>query len=62
MKNHCRNNSPHPTTVCAWCNGVIRLGAAKISHGICSPCRTKWFGKLTRGAAAMAAIPLQKSA
>jgi hypothetical protein len=61
MKTSHRNNSARPTTVCAWCNGVIRRGAAKISHGICAPCRAKWFGKLT-GAAGMAAIPLPKSA
>jgi hypothetical protein len=61
MKNLRRNSSPHPTMVCAWCSGVIRPGAAKISHGICVPCRTKWFGQLTRHAT-MAAMPLPKSA
>jgi hypothetical protein len=51
MKSQRPNSSSRPTTVCAWCHGVIRPGAAKVSHGICVPCRAKWFGKVTRGAA-----------
>jgi hypothetical protein len=35
-----------PTLICAWCKGVMRHGASKVSHGICKPCATHWFGKL----------------
>ena len=34
-----------PTLVCAWCKGVIKTGAPKISHGICRPCAAQFFGK-----------------
>lgn len=50
-----------PTIVCAWCKQVIRRGEAKVSHGICSPCRQKWFGKTGHGGAAVAA-PIRKTA
>jgi hypothetical protein len=61
MKALRHHKSSRPTTVCAWCNGVIRPGAAKISHGICVPCRAQWFGKLRR-TAALVAVPLPKTA
>jgi hypothetical protein len=32
-----------PTLVCAWCKIVIRSGAPKCSHGICRPCRLRYF-------------------
>lgn len=38
-----------PTLACAWCKGVIRVGAPKVSHGICRSCAAQWFGKLAPG-------------
>ena len=32
-----------PTIVCSWCKKVLRIGAPKISHGICRPCASTFF-------------------
>ena len=61
MKSLHRKIRHHPTTVCAWCKGVIHRGEGKVSHGICAPCREKWFGKMT-GRAAFGALPLPNGA
>jgi len=51
---HSRATAPLlPTVVCAWCKGVVRKGNVKISHGICRPCRTQFFGKRAAAAASM---------
>jgi len=34
-----------PTIVCSWCKQVLRIGAPKISHGICPPCAALFFGR-----------------
>jgi hypothetical protein len=34
-----------PTIVCSWCKQVLRIGTPKISHGICAPCATLFFGR-----------------
>ena len=34
-----------PTIICSWCKHVLRIGAPKISHGICPPCATLFFGR-----------------
>jgi hypothetical protein len=34
-----------PTIVCSWCKQVLRIGAPKISHGICPPCAATFFGR-----------------
>lgn len=35
-----------PTLVCSWCKQVLRIGAPeKISHGICAPCASTFFGR-----------------
>jgi hypothetical protein len=34
-----------PTLVCSWCKRVLRIGAPKISHGICRPCAATFFGR-----------------
>jgi len=34
-----------PTIVCSWCKQVVRIGTAKISHGICPPCAVLFFGR-----------------
>jgi len=34
-----------PTIVCSWCRHVLRVGTPKISHGICAPCATLFFGR-----------------
>jgi hypothetical protein len=34
-----------PTLVCAWCQNIMKLGAPKISHGICRDCTARFFGK-----------------
>ncbi len=34
-----------PTIVCSWCKQVVRSGAPKVSHGICPPCGTLFFGR-----------------
>ena len=34
-----------PTIVCSWCKQVLRIGAPKISHGICRPCVATFFGR-----------------
>jgi hypothetical protein len=44
-----------PTLVCAWCKGLVRRGAPKVSHGICKPCATRWFGKFRPARPAIAA-------
>ena len=38
-----------PTIVCSWCKQVLRIGAPKISHGICSPCASIFFGRKLPG-------------
>jgi hypothetical protein len=38
-----------PTIVCSWCKHVLRIGAPKISHGICPPCATLFFGRAVPG-------------
>ena len=30
-------------TVCAWCDSLIREGSPPVSHGICAPCRNRFF-------------------
>jgi hypothetical protein len=32
-----------PTIVCSWCKQVQRIGAPKVSHGICPPCAAVFF-------------------
>jgi hypothetical protein len=34
-----------PTIMCSWCKEVVRIGAPKISHGICPPCAATFFGR-----------------
>ena len=41
--NHRR--SQLPTIACSWCKEVLRIGAPKISHGICRPCAALFFGR-----------------
>ena len=48
MKKAAIASGPLPTLVCAWCKGVIRVGAPKVSHGICRPCVVRSFGKVSR--------------
>jgi hypothetical protein len=51
---HSRATAPLlPTIVCAWCSGVVRKGNVKLSHGICRPCRERFFGKQAAAAASM---------
>jgi len=46
MINH-RRSFPEllPTLMCSWCKRVLRVGAPKISHGICPSCAAKFFGR-----------------
>ena len=46
MINH-RRSFPEllPTLMCSWCKRVLRIGAPKISHGICPSCAAKFFGR-----------------
>jgi hypothetical protein len=32
-----------PTIVCSWCTQVVKIGAPKVSHGICRPCAATFF-------------------
>jgi hypothetical protein len=34
-----------PTIVCSWCKQVLRIGAPKISHGICPLCAALFFDR-----------------
>jgi hypothetical protein len=44
-KNPSRGRELLPTIVCSWCKQVLRIGAPKISHGICPPCAATFFGR-----------------
>jgi hypothetical protein len=58
MKNATAAKLVLPTVVCAWCNGVLRSGGTKVSHGICRPCAKHWFGKIrSRVAATVRRLP-----
>jgi hypothetical protein len=34
-----------PTIMCSWCKRVLRIGAPKVSHGICRPCAATFFAR-----------------
>jgi hypothetical protein len=34
---------PAMTVLCAWCKTVLKEGSAKVTHGICPPCRDRYF-------------------
>jgi hypothetical protein len=40
-----RGHVPLPTIICSWCKQVLRVGAPKVSHGICAPCAAIFFGR-----------------
>jgi hypothetical protein len=43
--NPTRGHELLPTIVCSWCAQVVRIGTPKVSHGICRPCATTFFGR-----------------
>lgn len=31
------------TVICAWCGATVQHGTEVITHGICAPCRNRYF-------------------
>jgi hypothetical protein len=62
MKNSRATARLLPTIVCAWCKGVVRKGNVKVSHGICRPCRERFFGRRPAAASMLDLLPKPKAA